>query len=292
MSVSLRVINNEVVKAIKHKTDKDEEDKRPFKGYKLFPVESKTNLPSIFLCAKKRSGKTSAIFKIIKSCCDKHTVLVIFSSTYDKDKNWTAIRKYCKHQHIQIEPHTALNDEGVDILDIYVKRFKKEAEEKRLAEEEISDDESEEEPLENLMFPESDSDDEPRKRKSKYWTPPFFFIFDDMSSELKAPSVSAFLKVHRHYAMCLFSSQWCHDLKPESLKQIDYWLLWKSFTEEKLVKLYKDCDLSIPFDLFMKMYKMATGPPYSFFYINAREEDFRMNFNVEFDVEQVKQQMI
>ena len=36
MSVSLRVINNEVVKAIKHKTDKDEEDKRPFKGYKLY----------------------------------------------------------------------------------------------------------------------------------------------------------------------------------------------------------------------------------------------------------------
>jgi hypothetical protein len=49
--------------------------------------------PNIFICAKKKSGKTTCIFNILKTCTDKNTLgIYIFCSTYTKDVNWMAIK--------------------------------------------------------------------------------------------------------------------------------------------------------------------------------------------------------
>jgi hypothetical protein len=70
--------------------------------------------------------------------------------------------------------------------------------------------------------------------------------------------------------------------KPESRKQIDLFLIFKGFPEDKIALISKDCDSSIPFELFYKIYKKSTKKPHSFMYISTREDQFRCNFNQQF----------
>ena len=65
--LSLKQINNQSVKAIPI----PDEDKRPIKGYDL----CEEVYANIFLCARKKSGKTSALFKIMKECSVKQLLL-------------------------------------------------------------------------------------------------------------------------------------------------------------------------------------------------------------------------
>jgi len=60
-------LNNVVVKPI---VDCNPPDITKIKGYKLIP----SNYWILFLCSKKKSGKTSLINEICKKCTDKRTV--------------------------------------------------------------------------------------------------------------------------------------------------------------------------------------------------------------------------
>ena len=84
--LSIQKINKEIVTPI----DVPKVDKSKIKGFELFD-ELYAN---IFLLAKKKSGKTSTIFKILQKCSNKKTNIIIFSSTVHKDPNWLAIVKY------------------------------------------------------------------------------------------------------------------------------------------------------------------------------------------------------
>ena len=59
--VKLRQINKQFVRAIPIPN----EDTRPIKGFDI----CEEPYANIFLCARKKSGKTSAVFKIIKESC-------------------------------------------------------------------------------------------------------------------------------------------------------------------------------------------------------------------------------
>ena len=50
-------------------------------GYKMFPEL----YAAIFICAKKKSGKTNLINTILRACADKDTIVYIFSSTLEKN---------------------------------------------------------------------------------------------------------------------------------------------------------------------------------------------------------------
>ena len=70
------------------------------------------------------------------------------------------------------------------------------------------------------------------------------------------------LKKNRHCkTKLIISSQWIHDLLPESRKQIDLFLIFKGFTERKLQEIKKDCDSGLPFQTFFQIYKKATSNP-------------------------------
>jgi hypothetical protein len=104
-------------------------------------------------------------------------------------------------------------------------------------------------------------------------------IFDDLSSELKSRSLLSLMKFNRHFkSKLIISSQWIHDLLPESRKQIDLFLIFKGF-EEKIALIYKDCDSGVPFETFYLIYKRSTLKPYSFMYIDTRSDAFRCNFS-------------
>ena len=121
--ISLKQINNQRVKPIPIPSDLD---KRPIKGYDICP-EIYSN---IFLTAKKKSGKTSALFKIMKECCEKKTVIVVFCSTIYKDENWIEIRKYFERKGNDIRCCTSLYEDGEDQLQKLIDELSTEAEEK------------------------------------------------------------------------------------------------------------------------------------------------------------------
>ena len=247
-------------------------DTRPVKGSELFP-ELYAN---IFLCAKKNSGKSSVVSRIIDECSGRDTKILAFVSTIFKDNAWLQIAALCEKRKLYFEPHTSLKEEGVDLLEMFLKEQAVPPEPK----------EEKTKKPKNVLLVDSDSDDEDepkRKKKEKYIAPEWIIVLDDLSTELKAKSLISLLKKNRHLkAKVIVSSQYMQDLSPESRKQIDTWLVFGSQNREKLEIIYKDADISVPFDEYLKMYEIATEKEYSFLYIDTRRDKFRRNFDCEF----------
>ena len=123
--IRLEQINDVVVKPIATATNTD---KRPVRGYELIPEP----FASIFLCAKKKSGKTNVVYKILKNCIGKNTIVIVFASTFNKDENWIEIKKWMKKNNINFTGHTSMFDDntGADQLVELVKFLSEEAQRK------------------------------------------------------------------------------------------------------------------------------------------------------------------
>ncbi len=281
--IRLHKINNENVTPIKDTQDGNT-DHRPIKGENLFS-EIYAN---IFIVAKKKSGKTTVINKIVKSCATPETTVLVFCSTLDKDKEHLNIKKYCKSKKIPYQGYTSMKEDDIDILDTLIKKLQEDAKE-----EEASDtDEEEEIPTKKdslILFESSeDSEDEVKPRKNKYSAPEYMIIFDDISNELKSKVLTRFLKMNRHWkSKVIVSTQYPNDLLPESIKQMDYCLIFKGEHDDKLLKIHKDLDLAIPFDVFTKIYHHATADKYHFLYLDVRSEKYRKDFNREYDLSHI-----
>ena len=120
-------------------------------------------------------------------------------------------------------------------------------------------------------------------KESKYLTPEYIVIFDDISHELKDPNLIAFLKKNRHFKCdVILSTQWIHDLKPECLKNIDYLLIFRGMDIDKLEKIRRDADLTLDLDVFQKVYENATKDPYCFLYVDRLTESYRKCFDKQY----------
>ena len=164
--ISLKQINKQRVKAIPI----PDEDTLPIKGFDL----CEEVYANIFLCAKKKSGKTIAIFKLMKGCSNKKTIVYVFCSTIYKDKNWIEIRKYFENKDVEINCFTSLYEDGEDQLQKLINTLSQEAQDNE------EDDEQEElqlnrcdEILEQLKSGggvirfNKDEEDEPKPRKPR-----------------------------------------------------------------------------------------------------------------------------
>ena len=79
-----------------------------------------------------------------------------------------------------------------------------------------------------------------KSKKAKFLAPEYMIIFDDLSSELKSRSLLSLLKFNRHFkAKLIISSQWLHDLLPESRKQIDLFLIFKGFSDTNWLRFIR-----------------------------------------------------
>ena len=279
--IRVKKVNNQVVKPVKFITGRGD-DKRPIKGADLFS-EIYCNT---YICARKKSGKSSVLFKIVKECATKETTVIVFASTVDKDRIHIAIKKYCKMANIPYLGYTSMKEDDVDILDTFIHKLQEEAKPKEDSDSEADINESH--PL--IMFDDSDSEGEKKERKPKYNAPKYLIIFDDLSNELKSTNLTRLLKMNRHWESKIFvSTQYVHDLPIQSIKQCDYALIFRGQPLDKLQKLYRDLDLSIDFELFQQIYHSATQEPYSFLYIDRNNDSFRRNFNYEYDLKNIKQ---
>ena len=255
---SVQKINNEVVKEVPLLEPKDT---RPIKGQNLF-AEIFAN---IYCVAKKKSGKTSVEYKILKRCCGPKTKIIAFCSTLNKDPSWATIRAWAEHKQIPFEGYTSIKDDnGVDLLDQLVQSLQEKAS-------------IDPERVRGLLDEEEEEDDE---KPSKYRSPEYVIVFDDLANELKNSSITTLLKKNRHFrCKVILSSQYLNDLPPAARKQLDYWILFKGHPKPKIEDIHRDADVSISVDQFWEVYKFATQEPYSFLYIDCANGMFRRNFN-------------
>ena len=111
MDITLQKVNDVQVKPIPLQANTQ---RQLIKGHELFP-ELYAN---IFICSKKKTGKTTIINTILNRCMGKDTKLIIFSTTYQKDKNMKAIiKKWKKKKNTVLTYFNIKSIDGTDELD-------------------------------------------------------------------------------------------------------------------------------------------------------------------------------
>jgi hypothetical protein len=252
---------------------KKEEDKRPIRGQNILH-ELYAN---VYLCAKKKSGKTSTIYQIIKHCAGRDTVIIAFVSTLNNDDGWIGIRDYCKAHKITFIGYTSLREDGVDELSALMDHLQQKAAIDQLPPAPLPP------PCARYNFGETKDTTSAPKRKTPYRAPDYMLIFDDLSDELKSASITNMLKRNRHYHFkSIISSQWLNDLPPGSLRMMDVLCLYRGHSIEKLTDIYKKARLGIPLDEFIQLYTDATSKPFGFLYMDMNEGTFRKSFTDEY----------
>jgi hypothetical protein len=228
-----------------------------------------------FLCAKRKSGKTSVLAEILDKTSNKNTVFFIFCPTTNIDDSWKAILKKLNDKGCFVNVFDSIMEGKKNQLNDIVDALSKGNDEK---EEPIK-------PVKKLIkFDDDKEEDVVKERKPKKISPEYIFCFDDISSELKNPAVNKLLKMSRHLKAAVYLSfQYAHDVQPQAWVQAQYCILFKSFSEEKLEHVYKYLDLSINFDKFKELYdyvmKDNGGVNYNFLFIDVKEQLYRKNFN-------------
>jgi hypothetical protein len=270
--ISIKRINKEDVKPVTFIDEK--KDDRPVKGRDLFPEV----YANIFFCARKKSGKSCAIAHIIDKCSTSETRVIAFVSTLRRDPTWRTIQAMCEKKKIEFTGYTSIKDESSkeDILSTIV----------RTLEETCGDGKEDEEESASAPCPIIvDTDEDPRgkkPKKPKEKAPKIIFVFDDLSGELQSPSLTQLLKKNRHFkCKVLLSSQYWNDIALQGRKQIDYVLLYRGLAQSmsKLEDIYKNCDLSCPFEVFVSVYRYCTAKKFNFMYIDVVDSVFRKNFS-------------
>ena len=283
MSISVRRINDEQVKPVRFINEV--EDNRPIKGYNLFP-EIYANK---FFCARKKSGKSCGIYHTIKHCATSETRVIAFVSTLRRDPTWTSIQALCKKMKVPFDGYTSIKDPETkeDILDAIVKTLENESSESGLQhEEEEPSTQSISQSVVQLM-----QNDTPQRmnkpKRPKERAPKIIFIFDDLSGELQTPSLTSLMKKNRQFkSKLIIASQYWNDVSLQARKQIDYVLLYRGLAQSmnKLEEIYKNCDLNVPFEIFVKLYSYCTAERFHFMWIDVVNSEFRKDFNLKLEI--------
>lgn len=234
---------------------------------KLFPIR----FSNIFLCARKNSGKTNIIYNILEQCTNKHTQVLFFVSTIDKDPMYKKIIEMLddkKIAHLD-NTHFILEDGSNLITEFF--EGPSEAETEEVPEEQ--------KPIQRKVIFGNEEKVEKKSRKRKPPEPDYILVFDDLGSDLRNKTVTQLLKKNRHYrCKVVMSSQYATDLEPAAVKQLDYLLVFGGLPKDKIEHLYKFLNLSVDLDEFEELYHQAIQQRYDFLYVDITKNVFKRNF--------------
>jgi len=236
---------------------------------------------NIYICSRRRSGKTTLIYNILKHCVNKRSNVVFFCSTINRDSTYKLILEMLEKKKVNVMTYDHFLNGKENILTGIIEELNNDLEAKE--EERIKKDNDKLDPKPIMdLFPKEKAI-ERKERKPKRLSPEYVFIFDDLGNDLRHQSITQLFKTSRHYkAKVIVSSQYIHDLSNSCIKNLDYTLIFKSFNREKLLVLFEALDLSIDFELFEQLYLDATAEPFNFLYVDSRENTYRKNFNKEY----------
>ena len=253
--------------------------KKPAKGEKLFPEP----YANICIMAKKKSGKTTVVKKIIEDCATKNTIVIVFCSSFHKDASWRAIEEWCDDHEIPIEGHTSLFDSDKNnLLEQELGDLKEPKDDEKKAKAppikryiEIDDEHG----FVEVLEPVADAEPKP-KRETKFTPLDYIFVFDDIGDELRHKTVSQLMKTNRHWkCKVVVSTQYMTDLAPSARRQFDYWLLFAKLSRQNLNVMRVSAGLDLEEDEFVELYSKATAKPYDFLYVDTRDMTYRIKFD-------------
>ncbi len=280
----VKVVSKVKVKPISSAIDLKPED------IKSSDINIKNLYPNILICSKKASGKSVLVYNIMKKMINKHTIVFIFCPSYERDNSWITIIDYLKKKNNQYFVFTDIGS----TLDTIIRDINTQIEEGDLPSE---DEESE---ITDIMIKDDNKivlhtieEEIPNKkyiRKPKRKSPEYLMIFDDMSREdLRSKSLSNFLIRNRHSKTAtIISTQYVHFLPPSSLKNMDIFICFKSFSKEKLEVIKDSLDISFNFDLFWRLYKFCTDEKYDFMMIDVKSEDIYKTFRYRIELDETR----
>jgi len=85
---------------------------------------------------KRRSGKTSLIYTLIKAFANKNTRFIFFVPTFYRDDSYQVIRDYLDRKKIKYQDFQSIEEDGINNLDVIMKVFEREGKEEEDSDEE------------------------------------------------------------------------------------------------------------------------------------------------------------
>lgn len=270
----LKDLDIKKVKPIRTKSDFDPKD---FLGSEIvYPYST------MYICAKRNSGKTTTLAHIIKEICNKRTKVIAFVPTFDHDAKWIAIKERLDKKNIENDFYDDFDSFDLVMNEITTYKDPEEEEENEEVEEELPQVDYETNIYEDGSI-QVKKKKPPKPRKPKKISTRFCLILDDASDFLRDKRLVSLMKKSRHYkCTIILSSQYLNDISPAQHKNVVIHLLFPGLSEEKLSEVYRNCDMSISFNQLKDMYLTASEGQYSFFYMNCRDDDYRKRFNQKF----------
>lgn len=269
------------VKKIGHGGEKDAEDAKPLLGAELIGEK----YCSIFLCARTKSGKTTALYHLLKNTVDRRTQIYIFCGSLQVDPAWRAIIDMLEKKKCKVVKFNGIIEKGRNVLKGVVDRLGAEdekREERRRAKEKGW------KPPDIIKVdnpdPGSDDEDEATKAsRSKWDVPERVFVIDDVSrKELRDKEVCTALKKIRHYKARVFISG--HNvvhMEPDAFEQLYLACVFKGFSAGYVEKLYERLpSCTIDKRQLQLLYETVTEEPHSFLSIYQWSGEFRKNFDL------------
>lgn len=240
---------------------------------------------NVAIISKKKSGKTTLLYHILKKVCRKGTNVILFSPTQNKDETYKFIKEALNKKGCNVSSYSNFIEDRENIINDLLNELGKEEEIEPVSQARKPTP-TLEETVNYSMFGKGINDVE--KEVEKKIKPPkkisadYVLVFDDLGKDMNCKSIAQLSKTLRHYKIrCFYLQQYLVDLSTDTRKQIDYALLFKSFNEEKLLSIYESLDLSIDFDEFVELYQYSTKDPYNFLYIDVKQDKYRKNFDKE-----------
>jgi hypothetical protein len=273
--ITEKTLNNIVIKPLVNTNNLDESK---IKGGKYIPEVT----PVVYICSRRKSGKTSVFAEINRKTTDKKTTFWLFVPTARVDPSWVQIIQILRDRGNTVNVFDSFMEGKTNILDEIITD---------LSSPEVEEDKpSVTMTLQSvgtihpkIVYPGSD---EKEKRKYEYKpkkeAPLHCFCVDDNAGELKNTALLSLCKKNRHLKCSVYiSSQYCNDLLPQTLKQVSFTILFRSHTREKLEHIHKMLDLSIDLEKFFDIYDYATSEAFNFLFIDMKNQTFRKNFSKE-----------
>jgi hypothetical protein len=237
--------------------------KKEWKGMDLFDIQY-----WVMAClGKRRSGKTSLIYTLIKAFTTKNYKFIFFVPTFWKDDSYEVIRNFLDKKKIPYQDFQSIEEDGVNNLDVVMKVLEEKASEDE-EEEGKEEEENNKEVKGGACFGpptakdkekvgkevEKDKDKDKDKIENEW-----FIIFDDISTEIRNKAVLKLCKNSRHYkAKIILSTQSITDLHPHIFNQLDYVAVFKNFNLDALKQLYERIDPNISYEQFVNIYREIT----------------------------------
>jgi len=274
-------------------------DKKTIRAYDWYPEP----YANICMLARKKSGKTNAIYRALEKCATKGTNVFIFSPTVHIDDTYKKMISMLKKKKCTVVAKEHFVENGVDLVEQLLSIFgKTDTEDQKKEDEYVAP------PL--LLFGDTQNykmvnkqiggectlvrkpKREPKKtakkgkgKADKMITPEHILIFDDLSSDMKCKTISRLLTKNRHYKLKVFIAvHSVNNLEKMGLSCVDYFHVFPNVSAEKIDELKEKVNITFKNDSkkdskLQKLYDYATAKPYNFLYIDRVDGCFRKNYN-------------